>query len=120
MFSQFVQAVKYYAKSEQVLKDFGDHPSFSGIQSDCQEIVVTLRNLLNDQFTGAEVRNIYAFQTDYSYKSPLHLSARKKPYFISCFITSGRRLPLRNWKNLYLFYASLVNHQLFLLLSSLK
>ena len=52
----FLQAVKYYAKSEQVLKDFGDHPSFSGIQSDCQEIVVTLRNRLKEQFNEAEVR----------------------------------------------------------------
>lgn len=48
-------AVKYYAKSEQVLKDFGDHPSFSGIQSDCQEIVTTLRKCLKDQFVRAEV-----------------------------------------------------------------
>ncbi|XP_046444096.1 vacuolar protein sorting-associated protein 51 homolog isoform X3 [Daphnia pulex] len=48
-------AVKYYAKSEQVLQDFGDHPSFSGIQSDCKEIVETLRKCLKVQFSRAEV-----------------------------------------------------------------
>ena len=49
------KAVKYYAKSEQVLKEFGDHPSFSGIQSDCRGIVVTLKKHLKEQFHKAEV-----------------------------------------------------------------
>ena len=47
--------MKYYAKSEQVLQEFGTHPSFNGIQTDCQSIVTELKNSLKDQFSQAEV-----------------------------------------------------------------
>lgn len=51
----FTLAVKYYAKSEQVLQEFGAHPSFNGIQTDCQSIVVELKDNIKEQFNQAEV-----------------------------------------------------------------
>lgn len=55
------QAVKYFAKSEQVLEEFGGHPSFNGIKSDCHSIVQTLKARLREQFTLSEVFH-YTFQ----------------------------------------------------------
>lgn len=49
------QAVKYYMKSKKVLEEFGDHPSFSGIRSDCQNIVGALKQDLMKQFNESEV-----------------------------------------------------------------
>jgi len=51
--------VKYYAKSEQVLQEFGAHPSFNGIQTDCQSIVVELKDNIKEQFNQAEVRLLW-------------------------------------------------------------
>ena len=47
--------MKYYSKSERVLQEFGDHPSFSGIRTDCQNIVQILKVNLWSQFKETEV-----------------------------------------------------------------
>lgn len=50
MFNLFLQAVKDYVHAQRVLNQYGNMPSFQGIQKDCEDILEELKHKLRQQF----------------------------------------------------------------------
>ena len=66
-----------------MLEEFGEHPSFSGIKSDCQSIVSTLKSKLKEQFVQAEVSYYFSIRLLFSNDSGL-----KNKYLLFFQVTS--------------------------------
>lgn len=56
----YFQAVEDYKQAEQVLKQYGDLDSFTGIRIDCEKTILELRAKLHEQLNSSEV-NLFRY-----------------------------------------------------------